>query len=266
MSSEPSLSRKFAGRTVMRVTRYGSKCPSIALISTCLSGAAPPGTRLVTSMQGETALCFAFCHGHGKQRRNSMSLKTSKCRKCGLEKDMSAFYVDKRDGRPRRVCKICVALASKERRKASVDIVSPTRKTCSRCGANLPISAFVRDRGRKCGYRCACKFCEQRAIRQRREINPERNRLQVKRSNSKFPERAVNRILRWEKNNPHKQYAKMQVRYEVNAGRIKPEPCCVCGFSKGNAHHVDYRKPLQLMWLCQKHHRAWHRVFMTEDL
>lgn len=27
------------------------------------------------------------------------------------------------------------------------------------------------------------------------------------------------------------------------------------------AHHCDYSKPLEVTWMCTKHHNAWHRVF-----
>lgn len=29
------------------------------------------------------------------------------------------------------------------------------------------------------------------------------------------------------------------------------------------AHHHDYSKPLDVIWLCSKHHFAWHRLFIV---
>ena len=37
-------------------------------------------------------------------------------------------------------------------------------------------------------------------------------------------------------------------------GDLKPEPCSACG-AKAEAHHNDYDKPLEVVWLCRKHHR-----------
>jgi ribosomal protein S27AE len=37
------------------------------------------------------------------------------------------------------------------------------------------------------------------------------------------------------------------------------QPCEVCGNLKAQAHHDDYSKPLQVRWLCQKHHTEHHQ-------
>ncbi len=50
-------------------------------------------------------------------------------------------------------------------------------------------------------------------------------------------------------------------------GVLIPEPCEICGaFGKNDkgkrkvhAHHDDYNKPLNVRWLCEEHHREWHR-------
>ena len=36
------------------------------------------------------------------------------------------------------------------------------------------------------------------------------------------------------------------------------QPCEVCGAEKSEAHHDDYEKPLEVRWLCRKHHREHH--------
>ena len=57
------------------------------------------------------------------------------------------------------------------------------------------------------------------------------------------------------------------VETAVSRGELVPQPCEVCGtnhrFKDGRravqAHHDDYSKPLEVRWLCQKHHHEWHR-------
>jgi len=41
-------------------------------------------------------------------------------------------------------------------------------------------------------------------------------------------------------------------------GVLTPEPCARCGAVKVHAHHLDYDKPLEIVWLCRRHHDAIH--------
>ena len=43
------------------------------------------------------------------------------------------------------------------------------------------------------------------------------------------------------------------------SGRLIQEPCVVCGSEKSQAHHEDYDKQLEVIWLCRKHHAEKHR-------
>lgn len=42
-------------------------------------------------------------------------------------------------------------------------------------------------------------------------------------------------------------------------GILKQMPCEICGNLKTDAHHDDYTKPLEVKWLCRKHHAEHHR-------
>jgi len=52
--------------------------------------------------------------------------------------------------------------------------------------------------------------------------------------------------------------ARRKVRTEIEAGRMHRKACEVCGELKTHAHHDDYSKPLDVRWLCPKHHREHH--------
>lgn len=51
----------------------------------------------------------------------------------------------------------------------------------------------------------------------------------------------------------------MAVRDAVARGGLSPMPCEVCLDTHNvHAHHEDYSKPLDVMWLCKKHHEQRH--------
>jgi hypothetical protein len=51
--------------------------------------------------------------------------------------------------------------------------------------------------------------------------------------------------------------ARWLVNRAVAAGRLDRQPCEVCGL-KAEKHHDDYSKPLEIRWLCRRHHRDHH--------
>ena len=48
---------------------------------------------------------------------------------------------------------------------------------------------------------------------------------------------------------------------KIRAGLLIKQPCEVCGTEeKIEAHHDDYMKPLDVRWLCKKHHQEHHKT------
>ena len=44
----------------------------------------------------------------------------------------------------------------------------------------------------------------------------------------------------------------------IRRGKLAKQACRECGNPLVEAHHADYSKPLEVMWLCREHHLAKH--------
>ena len=53
-------------------------------------------------------------------------------------------------------------------------------------------------------------------------------------------------------------HARWMTRRAIVAGRLVRQPCEVCRAAKTDAHHPDYMKPLNVVWLCRPCHRIRH--------
>jgi len=49
-------------------------------------------------------------------------------------------------------------------------------------------------------------------------------------------------------------------------GILEKQPCEVCGSFHVEAHHNDYSKPLEVHWLCRKHHLDLHKALRKAGL
>lgn len=133
-------------------------------------------------------------------------------------------------------------------------------KKCPRCQKVKPLSDYYDNRSSPIGKSYWCKSCD-------REVSRIRGRI-----NDKKPERIAKTKawLRSEKGkDSRKRYYienKLKIRIRslvvrlVRANKIIKLPCSVCGDVRSMAHHPDYSKPLDVMWLCHKHHSEVHRI------
>ena len=123
-----------------------------------------------------------------------------------------------------------------------------------------------------------CKECVKARVRKHRLDNLEkikeydRNRPNAKERNEKNKLRTKekmkdpgyreksNKIKRdWLEKNTVKRAAHIIFGNAVRDGKIKKQPCEVCGETKVDGHHDDYEKPLEVRWLCRKHHVEHHK-------
>lgn len=49
-------------------------------------------------------------------------------------------------------------------------------------------------------------------------------------------------------------------REALRIDQLIRKPCEVCGDPHSQGHHRDYTKPLEVVWLCRKHHAREHSV------
>lgn len=134
-------------------------------------------------------------------------------------------------------------------------------KKCNTCGLTKPFDDYYAQPGTTPnGRQARCKECTKRAVR----INYRQNKEHYQaydRSRTQSPERKA-KACEYQRRRRVNQAEKYKARYAVgNAvrdGRLVVQPCEVCGSAEVQAHHEDYSKPLEVMWLCFEHHRARH--------
>lgn len=62
-----------------------------------------------------------------------------------------------------------------------------------------------------------------------------------------------------------KQSARRLVRLAFSRGELEKLPCQRCGATQRiHAHHEDYSMPLDVVWLCPKHHSERHKEIAME--
>lgn len=99
--------------------------------------------------------------------------------------------------------------------------------------------------------------------KKRRLLNESHNRPEVKKRKYEYNKLWAKNI----KNKPPevqekikmKDRARKKVRYYIQKGTLKRLPCETCGEVKSEAHHEDHTKPLEVNFLCKKHHSEKHR-------
>lgn len=148
-------------------------------------------------------------------------------------------------------------------------------KLCVYCNQEKPESEFYKGYGRK------CKECSKRLVKEYRDKNAEHYR-EYERNRSNRAERVQKnkeRLLwlkehdyekyrkqkteannRWRNKNEAKRIAEGRLNDAIRFGKIiRPTICPKCGVEGLiEAHHFDYSKPLDVIWLCSDCHHKLH--------
>lgn len=137
-----------------------------------------------------------------------------------------------------------------------------TEKTCFKCQETKPLADFYKHPAMGDGHLGKCKECAKKDVRENRAANLDYYReYDIKRF--KEPERRayqakVLKLMR--EKYPHKALARGAVSNALRAGRLVSLPCWACGSMETEAHHYDYSMPLEVTWLCKKHHWELHNM------
>ena len=72
---------------------------------------------------------------------------------------------------------------------------------------------------------------------------------------------------KWDYANPDKRRAHKTVWNALRSGALVRGPCAQCGTTiRIEAHHEDYSKPRDVIWLCRMHHVERHVVKRREPV
>lgn len=62
-------------------------------------------------------------------------------------------------------------------------------------------------------------------------------------------------------NTKTKHYSRTYANTYLKRGKLEKKSCEICGDPNVEMHHNDYSKPLEVRWLCRKHHMDNHKIF-----
>lgn len=133
-------------------------------------------------------------------------------------------------------------------------------KECFKCKAVKPINEFYKHSEMADGHLNKCIECTKLDVKSHREKNIDRIR-EYDRQRSKTDSRiraAIEVNRRWREEDSRRTKAHNAVARAIKSGALIKIPCTRCGSEKSLAHHEDYDKPLDVVWLCQPCHKKRH--------
>lgn len=169
-----------------------------------------------------------------------------KCKICRKEKEESY-----KNGSWCRACKLEKAKLAyqKKARELGIEPRKKDKKTdCAKCG---------KEKERLDQAYCnGCKAEIKRARHAANKDNPDYIERLRKKANDLYNSSYEHRLKRKCREATHRRIA---------SGKLLKQPCEVCGEVDVEAHHDDYTKPMDVRWLCKKHHAEHHANNKTKE-
>ena len=147
-------------------------------------------------------------------------------------------------------------------------------KPCICCRKELPISAYYRHPRMADGHLNKCKACviayqaKRLAARvatlegrmaERDRGREKYHRLYRGKPRNEGPRREAMRRYRARATALGKTKARSATARAIRNCELTRLPCRDCGNKRSEAHHPDYTKPLEVIWLCRRCHAKVHR-------
>lgn len=148
-------------------------------------------------------------------------------------------------------------------------------KRCFKCLKIKSLDDFYAHPQMKDSHLNKCKECAKKDVRENYDKRRDQY-LEYDKGRANLPHRVKARqeymqteagkqshalaVERYNEQNPERKTAVWAVNNAVRDGRLKKEPCFYCGSTRRiHGHHEDYSKPLDVKWVCAKHHKMIHR-------
>lgn len=172
------------------------------------------------------------------------------CERCGTAFHPRRWMSLGSWGRARFCSRVCAntqfkAISPEERLRRQT---APTR-VCKRCKQERSRAEFSAHKKYADGLNHWCKEC----FKDWKVTWMERNRERVLRKNNERMKAAYRTP-----EGHMKAIARSRLHNAVLYGKIERKPCEVCGDERVHGHHDDYTRPLEVRWLCRKHHIDLH--------
>lgn len=138
--------------------------------------------------------------------------------------------------------------------------MTPPKKSCIRCGVEKPLTDFYKHPATADGHLGKCSQCCREQARDNRRSKSEQYAA-YDRARKDLPHRVKLKediTARMKVERPEVYAAHCAVSNAIRDGKLEKKACEMCG-GPAHAHHEDYSKPLEVVWLCHKHHMARHR-------
>lgn len=141
-------------------------------------------------------------------------------------------------------------------------------KKCFKCAAIKPLTDFYKHPMMADGHVNKCKECNKKDVQKNYRSNIEYYKEYDKKRPRRIGpiERGKKMRAFWELSRDIKRQATRIASNAIRDGRLIPGPCRVCGTTERiEAHHNDYTKPLEVDWLCVRHHMEIHGKVMRKE-